>query len=79
MVWHVENEAPNLVDGSGNSLLTSTVACRRPNGTLVQPINDCLDGDTYQVTVSTPFSLITPILSTIIGSPITLTEARPRP
>ncbi len=74
VVWHVENEATNLVDTSGNSLMATTVACRRPNGTLVQPINDCLDGDTYQVSVSTPFSLITPILSTVIGSPITLTK-----
>ncbi len=72
VAWHVANEASNLTDSSGNSLLASTVACRNPSGVLVQPINDCLDGYTYQVTVTTPFQLITPILSSIVGQSITL-------
>ena len=74
VLWHVRNEAPNLVDGGGNSLFTTTIACRTPDGDLVQPINDCLDGDTYQVTVSYPFQLVTPILSNIVGPQITLTR-----
>lgn len=72
VVWHVANEASNLKDGSGNSLLTATVACRDSAGALVQPINNCVDGNTYQVTVSYPFTLITPILSSIMGSGFTL-------
>jgi len=52
VAWHVANEAANLVDSNGNSLLTSTVACRDTSGALVQPINNCVDGYTYQVTVT---------------------------
>ncbi len=74
VVWHVTNEAPNLVDGSGNSLMSTTVACRMPDGTLVQSITDCLDGYTYQVTVSMPFTLITPLLSSVVPSNFTLTK-----
>jgi hypothetical protein len=74
VVWHVEHEAPNLVDADGDSLLTSTVACRKPDGTLVQSISNCLDGYTYQVTVSTPFRMITPLLSGMVPSDFTLTK-----
>ncbi len=72
VAWHVANEASNLVDGSGNSLLTSTVACRDTSGVLVQPINNCVDGFTYQVTVTSPFTLITPLISSIVGQTIVL-------
>ena len=72
MKWHVANEASNLKDGSGNSLLTATVACRDSAGTLIQPINNCVDGNNYQVTVTYPFTLITPILSSIVGQGFTL-------
>jgi Flp pilus assembly protein TadG len=74
VVWHVNNEAPNLVNGSGQSLMNTTVACRQPDGTLVQSITDCLDGYTYQVTVSMPFQLITPLLSSVMSSNFTLTK-----
>lgn len=67
VVWHVENEATNI-----GGQFTTTVACRTPAGALVQPINDCLDGYTYQVTVSYPFRLITPILGNIVSQNITL-------
>jgi Flp pilus assembly protein TadG len=72
VAWHVTNEASNLKDSNGVSLLSSTVACRDTAGTLVQPINNCVDGYTYQVTVTSPFRLITPLLSTIVGQNITL-------
>lgn len=74
VLWHVQNEAPNLVDSGGNSLFTTSIACRTPAGVLVQPINDCLDGYSYLVTVSYPFQLVTPILSNIIGPQITLSS-----
>ncbi|HEY4752020.1 MAG TPA: TadE family protein, partial [Candidatus Limnocylindrales bacterium] len=72
--WHVKNEAPNLVDRSGNSLMSSTVTCRQPDGTLVQSITDCLDGYTYQVTVSMPFQLVTPLISSLVPSTFRLTK-----
>jgi Flp pilus assembly protein TadG len=74
VTWHVNHEAPNLIDGAGNSLMSSTVACRQPDGTLVQSITDCLDGYTYQVTVSMPFRLVTPLISALVPSTITLTK-----
>ena len=67
VVWHVQNEATNI-----GSQFATTVACRTPAGALVTPINDCLDGYTYQVTVSYPFRLITPILGSIVNQTITL-------
>jgi Flp pilus assembly protein TadG len=67
VIWHVRNEAPNL-----GTQFTTTVACRTPAGALVQPINDCLDGYNYQVTVTYPFQLITPILSSIVAQNLTL-------
>ena len=74
--WHVQNEASNLVSG-GTSLLTPTTTCRGPgiDGplTLRAPINDCVPGDTYIVSVSYDFQLITPILSSVLGSGLTLT------
>ena len=67
VVWHVHNEAPNIA-----SQFSTTIACRDKSGALVTPINDCLDGYTYQVTVTYPFRLITPILSSIVNQTISL-------
>jgi len=68
VVWHVQNEAPNI--GSG---FTTAVACRDSNtGALIQPINNCVDGNKYQVTVTYPFQLITPVLSSMLGNSLTL-------
>ena len=67
VVWHVHNEATNI-----GGQFSVNVACRTPAGALVTPINDCLDGYTYQVTVSYPFRLITPILSSIVNQTVTL-------
>jgi hypothetical protein len=72
VVWHVQNEATNI-----GSQFTTNVSCLTPAGALVQPINDCLDGYTYRVTVSYPFRLITPILGSIVNQNLNLTsEAR---
>jgi hypothetical protein len=74
--WHVQNEASNLASG-GTSLLTPTTTCRGPgiDGplTLRQLINDCVPGDTYIVSVSYDFQLITPILGSVLGNGLSLT------
>ncbi len=67
VVWHVQNEASNI-----GSQFTTNVSCLTPAGALVQPINDCLDGYTYRVTVSYPFRLITPILGSIVNQNLNL-------
>ncbi len=70
--WIVENEAANLKDRSGASELTTQAACRTPAGALVQPINDCVNGNIYVVQVTHTFRLVTPILGDIVGSSLTL-------
>ena len=61
----------------GTSLLTTGVTCRaKTTGTVRQPINDCVDGDTYQVRVTYDFRLVTPILSNILGTTITLSSTQ---
>ena len=68
VVWHVQNEAANI-----GADFTTQVACReKATGDLVQPINDCVDGDSYQVTVSYPFRLLMPIIGSIIGPDLIL-------
>jgi hypothetical protein len=63
----------SVVQGEASNLpLTTTVACRTPDGALVQPINDCVNGDIYVVTVTHSFRLATPILGDLIGSNLTL-------
>jgi hypothetical protein len=70
--WIVENEAANLKDRSGASQLTTKAACRTSAGSLVQPINDCVNGDVYVVEVTHSFRLVTPILGDVVGSSLTL-------
>ncbi len=67
VIWHVQNEAPNI-----GSQFTTTVACRDLANTLVAPINNCLDGFKYQVTVTYPFRLVTPIIGNLLGDTLTL-------
>jgi len=71
--WYVENEAASaLKTSAGASRLTTVVTCHAPDGTLRQPINDCVNGDTYEVRVSYGFQLLTPILSQFLGSSISI-------
>jgi hypothetical protein len=67
VVWHVQNEATNI-----GSQFSTNVSCWTPAGALVQPMNDCLDGYTYRVTVSYPFRLLTPILGSIVNQNLNL-------
>ena len=54
VTWYVENEAATgLKTALGASNLTTGVTCRaKTTGALRQPINDCVNGDTYEVRVS---------------------------
>jgi hypothetical protein len=67
VVWHVQNEATNI-----GSQFTTNVSCHTPAGALVQPINECVDGDTYRVSVTYPFRLITPILGSLVNQNLNL-------
>jgi len=64
--WHIDNEASNL------QFQDTDIACRAPGGALRAPINDCVNGDTYEVSVQYDFRLITPLLSSVLGNGMTL-------
>ena len=70
--WVVEHEAPNLTDGSGKSLLTTQSACWTAQGAVVEPINDCVNGDRYVVSVSQKFRLVTPIIGDLLPAQFSL-------
>ena len=70
--WIVENEAANLKDGSGRSLMTTTVSCRTPQGAQVPSMDDCTNGSVYVVRVTSNFRLITPILGDLLASSLKL-------
>jgi Flp pilus assembly protein TadG len=76
VTWYVENEAATgLKTALGASNLTTGVTCRaKTTGALRQPINDCVNGDTYEVRVSYGFRMVTPIISSILGTTITLSS-----
>ncbi len=64
--WHVMNELTNVRD------VSERVECLR--GVAVVPVVQCQEGDTYRVTVTHTFGLLTPILSPVLGSRIELTS-----
>lgn len=63
VVWHVKNEAGGLMDSAGNEL-TPTISCG-PGNTRRSTLSTCQEGDTYRVSVSFDFRLITPILGSL--------------
>jgi hypothetical protein len=71
VVWRVRNETGNL-RGADGAQLTPTIACVTTNNTKLASLRDCRDGDTYQVSVSYDFRLITPILGSLLERRLTL-------
>lgn len=61
--WHVRNEAPGLS-------VTISAECLR-NGSPVA-LSSCAEDDTYRVTVGHTFTMVTPILSPLIGATLDL-------
>jgi hypothetical protein len=67
VVWHVRNELEDQgVHNPNGSPLTPTVQCLAPNGS-ARNLRDCAEGDTYEVGLSYPFRLLTPILGSVVG------------
>jgi Flp pilus assembly protein TadG len=67
--WHVRSEAGSTPIG------TLIVQCLAggPTGA-VKALTDCVDNDGLEVTVTTRFQLLTPLLSPILGSQLVLTS-----
>lgn len=70
VAWHVENEARTA---AGNALVTPASECRSAaTDVAYADLRDCLEGDTYVVSATLDFPLITPIMSQIVGGSLTL-------
>ena len=68
--WRVKNEARTA---AGNALVTPTSECRNATtGIAYTDLRDCVAGDTYVVSADLAFPLITPILSQLVGTSLTL-------
>ncbi|HEY0444504.1 MAG TPA: TadE/TadG family type IV pilus assembly protein [Candidatus Limnocylindrales bacterium] len=75
VVWRVENEARNLKTAGGAAQISPTSQCLSAStGTAYADLRQCVPGDTYKVTATITFSLITPLLNEIMGGGFTLTS-----
>jgi len=66
--WHVRNELPGVTIGS------PSVACLDAVTGAPKALSACAEDDTYRVGVTHQFSLVTPLLSPILGSALTLSS-----
>lgn len=72
VAWRVENEARTATD---NALVTPSSECRNAaTNAVYADLRDCVEGDTYIVTANITQSMITPIISQIVGGSITLSS-----
>lgn len=72
VAWRVENEARTASD---TALVTPTAECRNgATDVAYADLRNCVEGDTYVVSASLDFPLITPIMSQLLGGTITLTS-----
>ena len=68
VTWRVRAELKNQgIRNPDGSELTPTVACLTPAGVPRAQLRDCTGGDIYQVGLTYPFRLLTPILGSVIG------------
>jgi hypothetical protein len=71
VVWRVRNELTGIRNPDGTEL-TPTIQCASPVGTVRTDLRNCESGDTYTVGLVYPFHLVTPILGSIVGTPLNL-------
>ncbi len=71
VVWRVRSETTNVV-APGALTIAPALCLDQTTGVAHADLRDCAPGDTYQVTTSTPFSLITPLLNNVVGPNFTL-------
>ncbi len=73
--WRVENEARNLKNANGTAKISPSSNCiSAVTGVAYADLRSCLPGDTYRVSASIQFAMITPILNEIMGGGFTLTS-----
>ena len=66
--WHVRNELP------GVTVTSLTVECLASGSGTSKAVTACVEDDTYRVGVTHQFNLVTPLLSPIFGSTLTLSS-----
>lgn len=70
VLWRTRTETTNVISQAN---LTVTSSCLDgTTGVAHTDLRDCKPGDVYQVSASTPFRLITPLLSNVVGPDFTL-------
>jgi len=69
VTWRVQNETGGASLPGG--IQVGAIQCRAPDGS-PRALITCIDGDTYVVNASHDFRLITPVLSGIFGTGLTL-------
>ena len=76
VTWRVQNETGAAALAGG--IQAGAIQCLAPSGPFAtppgRPLITCVDGDTYVVNASHEFRLITPILSSILGTGLTLSS-----
>lgn len=70
VAWHLTQ------DLSGLTSTAHVIECVDAASGLTKPVADCSSGDTYRVSVSYPFSPITPVAGTFLGSVLTLRSSQ---
>ena len=68
--WRVQHELNGLKDPGGTTPVPTIACLIGSSATARANIKDCVEGDTYQVSVATTFRLITPLLGQVLGNQI---------
>lgn len=71
VTWRVQNETGASALPGG--IQVGAIQCLAPSGTS-KTLVSCVDGDTYVVNASHQFTLITPIIGSIVGNSLTLSS-----
>ena len=66
VLWRVQTELQTLKNPDGTKP-TPTIECVAPGGAVRASLDDCLEGDTYSVSLTYQFRPLTPIISDIMG------------
>lgn len=70
--WRVRNETGAAALPGG--IQVGAIQCLAPDGSVRASMLACVDGDTYVVNASHNFRLVTPVLSNILGTGLTLSS-----
>jgi hypothetical protein len=70
--WRVQNELNNLTNPDGTALAPTAECLDQATGTVHSAMTDCVEGDTYRVSLTYPFRFLTPIIGDLLGGTFNL-------